>query len=191
MNIIWKDVEGYEGKYQVSNEGKVKSLERSFIKSNNRRAFFPERILVPFFRGKYRNYHSVKLCDNGVEKTISIHRLVALAFVEGWFKKAMVNHKDGNTINNHFTNIEWVNNSQNQLHAYKNGLNKTSTKQLELLRLRSSGANNKKSKLVIDLATGIFYDTIREAAFAKNINENKLFVWVTGINKNKSSIQLA
>lgn len=187
MKQEWKYVTGYEDVYMISNYGQVKSLERSFIKRDNKKAYFPEKILTPFLRGKYKNYYGVKLCRNGIEKTVSVHRLVAKTFVSGYFPGAMVNHKDGNPINNFYKNLEWVTNSQNQIHAYKTGLNKVSDLSKKRLIERSSGSNNKKSRPVIDLQTGVFYDTIRDAAKAACVEENKFYCWLIGRHANKSS----
>ncbi|HZW70801.1 MAG TPA: NUMOD4 motif-containing HNH endonuclease [Hanamia sp.] len=187
MKEQWKDIIGFEGVYRISNIGGVKSLERSFLKNDKKRAYFPDRILTPFLRGKYKNYYAVKLCRSGKEKTLSVHRLVAEAFVSGYFDGAMVNHKDGNTLNNFYKNLEWVTNSQNQIHAYKTGLNKISKLAKQKLKERSTGSNNKKAKPVLDLQTGIFYDTIRDASKAAGIEENKFYCWLVGRHTNKSS----
>ena len=111
----WKDVEGYEGKYQVSNLGKIKSL----IFSNRQATFEQEKILKP---QKNRNYLQVSLSKNNKIKIINIHRLVAKAFIPNPNNFPQVNHKDGNKMNNNANNLEWCTCSQNIQHAYNNGL---------------------------------------------------------------------
>lgn len=111
MKEIWKDVEGWEGLYQVSNLGRVKSLPRM------RNAIHPymtnETILSPRAYGKDRGYVSVALCCNGRRKQISIHRLVAKAFVPNPCGYGEVNHIDENKSNNVSTNLEWCSRSYN------------------------------------------------------------------------------
>lgn len=99
---IWKDINGYEGIYQVSNLGKVKSLDRLNPRGS--------RLLGKVLRHKHRKdgYLEVGLCKNGKVKYYQIHRLVALAFVRGFKKGLVVNHIDENKENNNSTNLEWV-----------------------------------------------------------------------------------
>jgi hypothetical protein len=132
MAEIWKDIEGYEGKYQVSNLGRVKSLQR---KVWNRYTWhdLPERILKP---KKGYCYAVVTLCNgNGKTKNHYVHRLVAYAFL--YNVKEQVNHIDGNKLNNHLDNLEWVSQSENMKHAHNTGL----------LKVRDmSGTNNPNYK---------------------------------------------
>lgn len=109
---IWKDIKGYEGKYKVSNKGRVKSLKR--LDSINH--LIKTRILKQG-GGQYPN---VVLSKNGVAKTFLIHRLVATAFIENPKRKPCVNHIDENKSNNNVENLEWVTYSENQNHATKN-----------------------------------------------------------------------
>lgn len=191
MIELWADIRGYNGLYKISNSGKVLSLEREFIKSNGRRAYFPQRLLSQFLRGSgKKKYLGVKLCKGGIETTMSVHVLVATYFVDGHFHGAQVNHDDGNKLNNASNNLSWTTNSGNQLHAYKHGLNKVSEKSIKKLIERSSGSNSHKAIPIIDKNTGKKYPTIRQAAKENGINENKLYAWVTGRNKNPSSLEI-
>lgn len=117
MEEAWKDIAGYEGLYQVSNFGRVKSLGR--IDRFNKK--WDARILIPHCVGK--NYLAVGLCKDGVVKSRRVHRLVAEAFIPNPQGKPQVNHKDGNKGNNFASNLEWSTNSENQIHARKTGLN--------------------------------------------------------------------
>ena len=97
MEEIWKDIKGYKGKYQVSNLGRVKSL--------NYRNTGKEKILSP---GKYSGeYLQVMLYKDGKLKKHSIHRLVALAFIPNSNNYPIINHKDENPSNNRVDNLEW------------------------------------------------------------------------------------
>lgn len=120
---VWKDIKGYERKYQISNYGRVKSLERltnAGIK-NNRITKRKEKILKPLKVTK--GYYSIRLYDENKQgKTLKIHRLVAEAFIPNTDKKEQVNHIDGNKANNRVDNLEWCNCKENMEHSYKIGL---------------------------------------------------------------------
>ena len=115
MKEVWKDIKGYEGKYQISNQGRVKSL----IFSNRQATFKKERILK---QRDNTNYYQVSLSKNNVVKQYLIHRLVAEAFIENPDNLPCVNHKDGNKKNNNINNLEWCNYSYNTKHSYNIGL---------------------------------------------------------------------
>ena len=98
MNEEWRDIEGYEGLYQVSNLGRVKSLRD---KNNKKR----ELILKP--KTMRNGYLKVDLCKNGKQKTFTVHRLVATVFISNPKNFPVVNHKDENKLNNNISNLEW------------------------------------------------------------------------------------
>lgn len=121
-NEEWKDVNGYEGYYQVSNFGRVKRLQR--MKNSNWGKgiishIFPEKTLcIDYSIG----YSRVKLTKENCTKAYLVHRIVAEHFIDNSKKKLFVNHIDGNKINNNFKNLEWVSAKENTDHAYKTGL---------------------------------------------------------------------
>lgn len=100
---MWKDVKGYEGLYQVSDDGRV----RRILMGGRTREVKPRKGLYP----------SVSLSNHCVKKSFSIHRLVAENFCERPYGTTEVNHKDGNKWNNDISNLEWVTQKQNQEHA--------------------------------------------------------------------------
>lgn len=112
---IWKDIIGYEGLYQVSNLGNVKSLKKKSINRHGWIRILPELIMIQKISNN--GYKRVGLVKNGHQKQISVHRLVTIAFIENKNNKPCVNHKDGNKLNNNVDNLEWVTISENSLHS--------------------------------------------------------------------------
>jgi len=121
-NEIWKDIPNYEGIYQVSNLGRIKSLSRK-IRSCHRVYFSKEKILKPCWTDKA--YHIVNLCKDKKRKTLKVHQLVAVMFLNhtpcGYDK--VVDHIDNNPLNNHVDNLQLISNRQN---LSKDKKNKTS-----------------------------------------------------------------
>ena len=111
MNEIWKDIEGWEGLYQVSNLGKVKSLPRYHDAKHP--YITKERILKPRFCGKTREYLSVSLNDNCEVKQMKVHRLVAQAFVPNPKGHKEINHINEDKSDNRAENLEWCSRSYN------------------------------------------------------------------------------
>lgn len=103
MEEIWKDIEGYEGYYQVSSLGRVKSLPITYGQKYNQRPY--EKILTPIKDAA--GYYRVHLRRDGRDKRISVHRLVAIAFIDNPLNLKFVNHKDEDKTNNHANNLEW------------------------------------------------------------------------------------
>lgn len=115
---LWKDIEGYEGLYQVSNLGRIKSiLFRNNICTKER-----EKIINAETNKRNRQY--ISLYKNGKRKNIAVHRLVAKAFIPNPNNLPQVNHIDGNPKNNNIKNLEWCSASYNMKHAYINNLSK-------------------------------------------------------------------
>jgi UDP-N-acetylglucosamine 2-epimerase (non-hydrolysing) len=115
-NEVWKDVVGYEGMYEVSNMGRVRSKNRIDSAGCYRRGD-----LMNVNKSSNRYAH-IYLSKSGVRTDNTVHRLVAEAFVPNIHDKPFVNHKDGNGLNNDAKNLEWVTASENTKHAYEIGL---------------------------------------------------------------------
>jgi hypothetical protein len=111
MQEIWKDILGYEGLYQISNYGNVRSLHWNH--SNQ------IRLLTPFDNDGYLR---IGFRQQGKLKNHLIHVLVAKAFIPNPNNLPQVNHKDGNKHNNLVSNLEWISNSDNVKHAIRNHL---------------------------------------------------------------------
>jgi len=122
MIEVWKDIPDYEGLYQISDLGRVKSLKRNII-------------LKPFFTAN--GYYQVTLFKNGKNHSKQIHRLVGENFIKKAGNKNEINHIDGNKQNNCITNLEWCTSSYNKTEAYRLGLMK-----------RRFGKENPNSKVV-------------------------------------------
>lgn len=108
---VWKDIDGYEGYYQVSNLGSVKSLERYVNIGNGGRLKVKERILASGL--DKRGYPIVSLFKNNHGEIKTIHRLVASAFIPNEQNKPTVNHKDEIKTNNTVENLEWATQKEN------------------------------------------------------------------------------
>lgn len=135
----WKEIKGFEGVYEISNLGNVKRVETQ---------------LVLKLRKHSAGYFSICLWKDGKDHYRFIHRLVAAAFIENPENKKEVNHKDGIKTNNAIENLEWVTPKENQQHSVRIGLR---DKQIKLV-----------SKPCVDLQTGFFFDSLKEACLATN-----------------------
>jgi hypothetical protein len=116
MKEIWKDIEEYEGLYQVSNLGRVKSIEKRFSSCGKPKKIAREKILKE--RETEKGYVSVMLCRSCNKKQYRIHRLVAQAFIKNTGNKPFINHLDGNRKNNNSDNIEWVTHKENMQYSF-------------------------------------------------------------------------
>lgn len=133
-----RQIKGFENLYEITEFGDVFAMERTVESGKNKMCVrYYERKEKPQRFDKY-GYKRVSLSKNGIVKTISVHRLVAITFIEG-DSKLTVNHKDGNKLNNHFSNLEFISSSENLKHAHRTGLNKGVISKV--------GTENNRSKL--------------------------------------------
>jgi hypothetical protein len=107
---IWRDVQGYEGKYLVSNIGRVKALPFDGPGKRNQE-------VIRWFSTDRCGYHRLNLANKGKKQNFFVHRLVAVAFIPNPENKPFVNHIDGDKFNNHYSNLEWVSSHENNLHV--------------------------------------------------------------------------
>ena len=113
---VWKDIKEYEGLYQVSNQGQIRSLEKWYGNSPREAKLLKQCIST-------RGYFRVGLRKSTNKKRmVSVARLVAFAFVQNINNKPQVNHKDGNKANNSSANLEWCTMRENNIHALRNKL---------------------------------------------------------------------
>ena len=147
MEEIWRDIKDYEGYYQVSNRGIVKSLER-MKRNNGGYQKIPEKILKVYDNGK--GYLRVQLCKDGKVKNCRINRLVAQAFLPNPNNLPEVNHIDQDKTNNCVENLEWCTTQYNVEYSQAKaviGINKVSGLIMEFPSLmeaeRQTGISNK------------------------------------------------
>ena len=151
MEEIWKDIEGYEGLYQVSNLGRVKYLPKYNTKK--------EGIMAYTIRSGYRN---LILRKNGKRKSKQIHRLVAQAFISNPENKPFVNHKDFNRQNNIVENLEWVTQKEN-VHWSINNMKKRKKCSYSKTGEKYIYLKNNRYRVCIDKKEYKSYSSLQEA----------------------------
>lgn len=130
MIEVWKSIPGFEW-YEVSNIGRVRSIDREFINSIGRKCFLKGAYIKPTIS---KGYYRLGLRLKGEKKMMNIHRLVALAFIPNPNNFATVNHINGDKLDNRVENLEWCSVRENIHHAYRNNLNGYADKSNEKLR---------------------------------------------------------
>ena len=165
--ILWKEIEGYEGYYEVSQTGNVRSITRA-IPSPTCGRTLKSKIIKP--RINNWGYEQVRLSKDGVIRSKLVHRLVAVAFIPSLPNKLFVNHKNGIKTCNDFNNLEWVNHAENMQHAYDKGL-------------------IKKATPVINILTGEVFESTKLAARRYNINPNTLRGYLNGQIVNNTGLR--
>ncbi len=159
---IWEDIPNYVGLYQVSNLGRIKSLDKIYYFGNtssrrNSKEYIKALVL------NSDGYHRVALQKDGIRKDYMVHVLVGMCFLANPFNYKEINHKDGIKINNVPENLEWCSRIHNIHHARDTGLWKPLTSE-----------QHGRSKLVLNTQTGIYYDCITDAAKAHNMTRETL-----------------
>ena len=175
---IWTDIEGYEGLYQVSNMGRVKSLERMKWCGLNGGCYYkvPEKILEGYDNGY--GYSYVILCKDGKDKKCRINRLVAQAFLPNPDNLPEVNHKDEDKQNNYVENLEWCSKSYNINYGTRN--KKAGKKIAEKLRGRKQTEEHikKRSKPLfsVDKESGLimWWQSANEASRQLGISQGNI-----------------
>lgn len=147
MEEQWKPITGYEGLYEVSNLGNVRSLDRRTRAKNNSTMLRKGCILIPFYEEK-KGYYQVTLNKDGKKKHHRVHRLVASAFLENPFNYTDVNHKDENKTNNHVDNLEWCTRKYNNNYGTKpERIRQTMINRYKKIKqIRGEGVNEKENR---------------------------------------------
>lgn len=122
---IWKDIEGYEGYYQASSFGNIRSIDREvpYIRYGiSLKKKMKGKVLSPAIKNS--GYFKLALSSYNNLKHSCVHRLVAETFIPNPKKLKCVNHIDGDKLNNNIENLEWISHTDNNIHAFKTGLKK-------------------------------------------------------------------
>lgn len=174
MKEIWKDINGYEGLYQVSNLGNVRSIDRVVLSGGRKKPL--RGVILKQTIGSH-NYNTVVLSVNGNVKTKTVHRLVAIAFIPNNENKPEVNHKKGDRRDNRACRLEWVTPKENSAHA-KHVLDAPSYRE---------GARNIRSIETIQISADGFilnvYESRAEAAKEHNVPVRRISEAIIGKRK--------
>lgn len=182
MGEIWNHIKGFEGCYEVSNLGSIRSVTRIIAQKNGKSKKINGRILKT---QHYPNgYQYVCLSVNSICRNILIHRLVAEHFVDNPFNKPEVNHKDLNKNNNVYSNLEWCTHSENHKHLYNSG-------KINKHFVSNEGVDNGRSLLseehVIEIAN-LLKNGQRRIEIARLFNVSKSTIDKIAIGKNWNHI---
>ena len=156
-----KKITNYED-YAITENGEVYSLKYGKLK-----------LMVQQYNQK--GYKIVRLSNNNIKKTLSVHRIVAQEFIPNPFNKEQVNHIDGDKTNNNINNLEWTTQSENQIHAHKIGL----------MNYKIQKTIEKFSKPVLDKETGIYYDSLKNACATMKLKYKSEFARMKYYNNSR------
>lgn len=173
MDEIWKPIPGYEGYYEASSCGRIRSVER--YTRNRWGGYTHRKAQLMKCRIVANGYAHVKLTKNGQSAEPLVHRLIADSFLPNPTDLPQVNHIDGNKTNNAVSNLERCTESDNQLHSRR-------------ILKRICG---KKHKPVICLETGICYETAHHAARDMELNPAGIYYVCEGKNKHTHGLHFS
>lgn len=161
---IWKDIEGYEGLYQISDLGRVRSIRKVVI----------GKALILKYGWTTGGYLTVSLCKHNIKKTIRVHRLVAEAFIPNPNNYKEINHINCNKKDNRKENLEWCSSSMNKKHAYQNGLLRNTFKPTSVILTNNNTGEE------------IYFDSMTKAAEYIGCCRQTIMEWLNGTTPYKN-----
>ncbi len=167
------------GRYEVSNYGRVRSRPYEYLDNRNRLRRRRGCLLKFGIRGD--GYYVVNVSGYGNKRTWKVHQLVANAFIPNPDNFRCINHKNGIKTDNRVENLEWCSYSHNLKHRYR---------VLGIENVKNYGSQNGQSKVILDVSTGIYYESIKEASNAYNIKRSTLNAMLNGVNPNKTNLKI-
>ena len=163
----WRPVVGYEGSYEVSNMGRIKSLpKKRKTYGGTREMHYPEKILACVV--KKNGYVEMSLQKNDKQMNEKMHRMVAEAFIPNPFCKPHVNHIDCDKLNNRVENLEWCTRKENARHAVENGRYYFPRKNKKVMKIDKNGNLLK------------IYESVKSACADICANENNVMSAING-----------
>lgn len=167
INEVWIDIKDYEGYYQVSNLGRIRTVKR------NTKNQFKDKSLIRKLEQRNNGYLAVRLYKDNKSKKFNVHRLVAEAFIKNKNNYAYVNHINGDKQDNRVDNLEWCTASENMKHAIKQGLIDLKKHQKAVIQY------DKNMKIIKE------WDSIKEAEKVLGINHGHITEVCRGKNYRK------
>ena len=165
MTEIWRPIKGYEGLYEVSNKGRVKSLERYSVKFGHQKELVDEKPIS--LHKSSAGYMVVHLSKDGERKSKSVHRLVAQAFIPNPQGLPFINHKDEDPTNNHVDNLEWCTQKYNVNYGTRN--ERASKSISKAMKGKYIGSKSPNARKIVCITTGEIFNSMTQAAEKYNI----------------------
>lgn len=176
MKEEWRPVTGYEKLYEVSNFGRIRSLDRFFIRKNGRPLRCKGRLLDPYI--SIYGYYIVSLCDKGNSHVTALHKVVASEFIPNPDNLPCINHKDENKLNNQADNLEWCTIQYNNAYGTRNKRISDAQKRIPVKQFDLNGTHIKtwESISLVENTIGVSASKIVQVCKGKR-NKTGGYIW--------------